>query len=304
MLTQGYLEVLHQVKHLLLGALGEVFGHVHLAHCLAEYAVGNAHGPLPAGLLLGDTAHLCAVEVKIGLIEIVGQGACGTADELGGKIILEDFKVGIFEQFAEAVEERRLLDYDLVLLGYAGRLAESLEVKTRVGLENLSRAHGVVTLHDIAVLDAGPGNCSKLVLNPGGIGCAHCGIVQAGKAEQFAEHVLVALAELCIGRIDIVVAVAHAQAALSQVEHMVLAVHQIGFDIAAEEASLSYQHKFAQAGGEFFLVFYGIQAVEILLQWSRTFSIQAGGIEALLVQVDYFLFGAAGLGGERGHARK
>ena len=55
MVGEGTLEVVHQVEHPLLVALGEILFDIELADCLTEDSVGYGHGPLPAGPLLLDT---------------------------------------------------------------------------------------------------------------------------------------------------------------------------------------------------------------------------------------------------------
>ena len=63
-LAERLLEVLHEIDHLCLRGLREVFGHVHLADSLAEDAVRNLHSPLPARFLLLDAGHLGAEEIE------------------------------------------------------------------------------------------------------------------------------------------------------------------------------------------------------------------------------------------------
>ena len=295
-LAEGDLQILHQVEHLLLGALREELGNVHLADGLAEDAVGHAHGALPARFLLGDAAHLGAEEVEAGGVEVVGQGARGAAEQLTGEVVLEDFDLGVLEELAEALEVGRLLHDDLVQVGGdVHGLAEGLEVEARVGLEDLGGAHRVVELLDVAVLDAGPGELRQLVLDARGVGGALLGVVQAREGEELGEHRLIALAQLGVGRVHVVVAVAHAQAALAQVEDLGLAVHQVGVHAAPEEAALADEVQLAEVRGERLLVRDGVQLVEVLLDRGGTLRVQAGGIKPLLVQVDDFLIHGARL---------
>ena len=70
MLAEGFLEVRHQLLHLCLGCGREILCYVELAQCLAEDAIGDGQGTLPAGTLLLDAGD-GLVEGEGGIVEVV-----------------------------------------------------------------------------------------------------------------------------------------------------------------------------------------------------------------------------------------
>ena len=161
-LAERLLEVLHEIDHLCLRGLREVFGHVHLADCLTEDAVRNLHGPLPARFLLLDAGHLGAEEIA----ERSGRAL----DELAGHIVLEDSEVSSAEIFAESLEERRFADDQFLLVGDSSGLEVEFPVEARVILDEFLGAARVVLSLDIPFLNAGPGVGGEDILDRESIG--------------------------------------------------------------------------------------------------------------------------------------
>ncbi len=124
--------VLHKIKNLCLGGLREIFGHVHLADGLAEYAVRNLHGTFPARFLLCDAGHLRAEEIEGRGVEVIAERSGRALDELAGHIVLEDSEVSSAEIFAESLEERRFADDQFLLVGDSSGLEVEFPVEARV----------------------------------------------------------------------------------------------------------------------------------------------------------------------------
>ena len=240
--------------------------YVHLADSLAEYAVGHAHGAFPAGFLLGDTAHLSAEEVERCIVVVIRQAAGGGSEQAGCQVVLKLSEGGGGEQPAESVEERGLLYDDLVLVGEAEGLEEGCEVESFPAAADLSGAHRVVLFGVIAVLDAGPGYLSETVLYLHGVLRFLCCVFVSAEGEESGQHLSVALVQLRVGRVHVVVAVAHPEAALSEVEYLHLAVHKVSIYSDAEEAALSVLVHLSQLYGQGLLVLGGVDGIEIFLE--------------------------------------
>ena len=154
MLLEGDPQVLHEFLHHLLGRLGEIPLDIHLADSFAEKAIGNCHSPSPTGPLLLDTGHLTAEEIEVCVVEVVAEGRSATADDIRYEIVLEDGDVLFLEVIAESLEEGRLTDDDLGLIGNSSLSEIRSKIESGICLAEILRAHGVVSGFDIPLLNA------------------------------------------------------------------------------------------------------------------------------------------------------
>ena len=76
---KGLLQVFHQLHHTLLAALGEVLLNIQFAYGFTQKAANQAHGTLPAGLLLLNTRDFLT-GLKRTVAEFVRQEARETLD--------------------------------------------------------------------------------------------------------------------------------------------------------------------------------------------------------------------------------
>ncbi len=292
-LAEGHLQVLHEGEHPLLGRLGEVAVDIHLADSLAENSVGDGHGPLPAGLVLLDACHLAGVEIELGCVEVVAQGSASAADEVREQVVLEHLEVGGGHIVAESLEEGRLADDYLLLRGQSAGLEEGREVEAGIGLDYLPGGHGIVELGEVALLLPGPGILGKIILDGHRVVGHRLGILYARKGEDLVKEDAVTLLDGGVLALDIVVAVAYSEAALADVEDLAVTVHEVGFDKDSEEPAFSVEMEFRKGLRKGLLVCNGLDFSYVLLQRSSAFGIEAGRVEALLVEVDYLLLYAA-----------
>ncbi len=302
MLAKGGAEVLHQGNHLLLGALGEVAVYVHFAHGLAQQAVGNAHGALPAGLLLLGTGHLVGEELPAGGVEFVIQGAALALNELGQEVGLEGFEGSLFHQLGQALEEGRLLHNHFVLGGDAGGLAHFVKADARIGLHNFLSGHGVVDSLHVAVCLAGPGNLGQGIFYFQVLGGHFLGAFDAGKAQHFLEEGLVAVVEGLVLGLEVVVAVSHTQAALAQIQNLHIAVGEVCLHTGTKETTFSVEVHLSKKSSEFIFGSHSLNLGDIRLDGLGAQAVAGGGVQGHLVEVGDLLVHRAGLGLHGGHA--
>ena len=302
-LAKGGTQVLHEGDHLLLGSLREIALDIHLADGFAENAVRDAHRPLPTGFLLLGPGHLAAEEVPGSGIEVIAQGSGGMLDKLPEHIVLQDSEVGIGEDVIESFEERRLADDDLLLRGNVPSLEVLVEEYGGIGRNDRLRRHRIVSSLEIPLLDPCPGNLCKLILHGERIRSPVGRIVDPGEREHLLKESLITGFESGTGFFQIVIAVAHAEPALPQIEDLVVAVHQVSFDISAEEAAVTaIVFHFGKLCDKVLLAFNRKDLCDIRLNRLRAEGIAGGGIQRHLVQVGDLLVDGPLLSPHLGHA--
>ena len=240
-------------------------------------------------------------ELPGGGVEVVGQGAALTGDELGEDIGLEGLEVTLLEEFVQAIEVAGLLDDHLILRGNARGGANAAETDLGPAGVDLGGGHRVVDGLHVAVLLAGPEDGGHGVLHLHVLGDDALRVVHAGEGEGLHEEVPVALLEGGVGLEEIVVAVAHAQAALAQVEDLHLAVGEVRLHAGAEEAAFAVEVHLAQEVRQRVLGIDGEDLGDVGLDGLRTQGVPGSGIQGHLIQVGDLLVHGAGLGLERGH---
>ena len=163
MLREGLLEVLHQLRHAGLVLGREVLGHVHFAHGLAQRAVGNRHGALPAGFLLLLARHHLAVEVERSLLELVAQVGGRRIDILRREVVAEFLYRGVLHEVVGGGDGRRGRHDDRLEIADAHGLIVGRPVHGVVGLLEIGPLRGVVLRRNVAQLDVRP----RLLGQPG-----------------------------------------------------------------------------------------------------------------------------------------
>ncbi len=236
MLAQSRLQVLDHFQYALLVALGEVLLDVHLAHGLREYRVGHRHGTLPARTYLLAARHGLAEELEVGHGEILAQVRCRIGDVVCRHVCAQILDGGLFEYAVHVVQCRGLTHDEVVELAYA----QSVEIRTPVDSVvtrlQLFEREGVVSALHVAHLDVGPRLRGYVVLYGNGLCHDRIRIALDACEGQYLFQILgVGRLYGSILLVEVVVAVAHAQAALLDIEYLVVAVGQIGFGIASEE---------------------------------------------------------------------
>ena len=151
-----------QVVHLLLRRGREVAGDVLLAHRLADRALDQADSPLPAGPQLGGAVEGAAVEVEVGLDELVGQVRRRRAQHPGEQPGAPVLDRHLAQDDREVLEERRLAHAALreQLVGLVRGAAEvgdvDVPVEARAERAELGEGLQVVGLLDVAGVGALP----------------------------------------------------------------------------------------------------------------------------------------------------
>ena len=106
-------QVRDQLVHQLLGARREVPGDVLLADRLADHALDQRHAALPAGPQLRGAGQGAAVEVEVGLDEVVGEVRRRRPQDAGQQPRLPVVDVELVQHRRQVLDVRRLADDDL-----------------------------------------------------------------------------------------------------------------------------------------------------------------------------------------------
>ena len=245
-----------------------------------------------------------AEKLPAGGVEIIAQGTAGTADEIRQQISLQALKVAILEDLVQAVEIGRLLDDHFLLGRDAQFLHGQVDVQVRPVLEDLVGRHRVVDRRHVAVLLASPGDLGHRILDSEVLGGQFFGILQTGKFEDLDKEVLVSGLELGVLRVEVVVTVAHAQAALAQVEDLHVAVHQVSVHAAAIETAFTDLVHAAQQAGQVLLGGNGLDLGNVRLDRLGTQLVAGQGVKGHLIEVGDFLVHGAFLGRHLRHLGK
>ena len=285
MLAEGDAEILHEFDHHLLGRLGEVALDVHLADRLAKEAVGNLHCTLPARTLLLRACHLVAEELPGSGVEIIAQGAAGTAHESAEHIGLQGLQVGVAEYLRKGVEVAGLLDDDLVLLRDPRSGKGLVQHQGRPAGEHLGRGHGIVAGSHVTGLLAGPESLRHGIFHGHVLLDHRLRSLYSCKGEDLHEEGLVAVLEGGVLVEEIVVTVTHPEAALAYVEDLAVTVHQVGGDSGRVEAAFSDKVHLAEEDRKFFLRSDSLDLGDVRLYRLGAEGVAGHGVEGHLVEV-------------------
>ena len=233
----GLEQVGHELVHLLLGARREVPLDVLPADGLADGALHERHPTLPAGPQLGGAAEGPAVEVEVGLDEVVGEVRRGGAQHPDQQPRPPGLQRHLVQRDREVREVGRLPDTGLGerRLVAAQVAHPGVPVVRRAQLPELGDGREVVGLLDVAGLGALPvaGGEPGLDLEDGGRGVGGRGVV--GEAEhrgQVGDVLLPDLGELVVAVVRLV---GQPEPALEQVDQVAVGVLRVGVDVGAEQ---------------------------------------------------------------------
>ena len=224
-------------------------------------------------------------ELPLGGVEVVGEGAALTGDELGEDIRLQRLDVGFLEQGVQAVKIAGLRHDDQILGRDIANAADAAETEFGPAGVDLGGGHRIVDGVHVAVLLAAPEDRGHGVLHLEILRGELGGILQTGEGEGLLQESLVAGLELCVGLEEIVITVAHAQAALAQVQDLHVAVGKVRLDAGAEEAAFAVEVHLSKDFSHFVQVRNRLDFGDIGLDGLGAKRVAGGGVEGHPVQV-------------------
>ena len=220
-----------QVFHLGLGARREVTLHIDLAHGVAQGAAHQVDRTTVTRALLGLTTQGAAEEVEIGVLELGRQPAGAVGDEVERHPVLDGLKVGVFQN-GGGLGDGGGLNHDQ-LVHVQAQIGHAFgEVQRRRQLVELGHGHHVVGQGDVAAVFTGP----VRVRDAGFERQDRFGfLLTAFNAGQFENtrnigDIGVAVLLEALAFIEVVVAIAHAQAALEQAQRVHGRIGRVGPD--------------------------------------------------------------------------
>ena len=152
MLAEGRLQVGNELHHLLLGACGEVLGHIFLAESFGKDTVWHGEGALPTGTLLLYAAYNL-LEGEVGVDEVVAEVGGGGAYIGCCHVVAERLYVGVVEHFGHGGIVGGLTYYYGIDVEFL-EVEVALEVDAGVLLHELGNGRGIVLGGDVALLGA------------------------------------------------------------------------------------------------------------------------------------------------------
>ncbi len=261
---------------------------MHLADRFAEDAVRHAHRPLPARFLLLDAGHLPAVEIEGGGIVLIIQRSAGAIDHAAGDIVLQYLQIRLGEIVTEGLEERRLLDDKLLLIGNVANGKIGFPVESGIIRFEPGCAHCIVLRRDVTQPDFAPGMPRERIFDRQRVVRGIDGVVQVGKGEDLFEERPIAIFDGRVRRINVIVAIADPQSALSEVENLGVAVEEVRSYVASEEQVHAPVMKGCDLPYQTLSISHRIDLVQHFPEGGIALRIQFRGVESLLVQ-DYDL---------------
>ena len=194
-----------------------------------------------------------------------------------------------------------LLDDDQVLGRDVAGGADAAETEFGPAGVDLGGRHRIVDGGHVAVLLTAPEDGSHGILHLEVLRGDLSGVLHAGEGEGLLQESLVAGLEFRVGLEEIVVAVAHAQAALAQVEDLHVAVGKVRIDAGVEETAFAVEVHLAEQVGHLIEGFHRLDLSDIRLDRLGAQRVAGGGVEGHPVQVGDLLVHGAGLRLQGGH---
>ena len=213
-------------------------GDVLLADGLAERALHQGDTALPAGPQLRGAVERAAVEVEVGLDEVVGEVRRGGAQHVTEQPVAPVLDGRLVEDLRQVLEVRRLPDAHLGdgLVGAAevGDVGGPVEVRAERG--EVSGGQQVVGLLDVAGLGSLP-----VALGDPGVQRQDGRrrgrrVLVAAELEQPLEVLDVLVADLAELVVAVVGLVGQAEPALGDVEEVAVGLAVVGVDVGPEQA--------------------------------------------------------------------
>ena len=151
-LSEGFLQVMHELKHALLGAFRKIALYIHFADGHSHYVFHCTHGTLPARTVLLGALHRAAVEVERDTAEIIAQGRSGAVDHVEFQIRLEGFERRIGKNFLYLVNRFGLVDAYLIHRRITLTQEEEIPVDTGIIAQQFGVAHLMIVAFHVAQL--------------------------------------------------------------------------------------------------------------------------------------------------------
>ncbi len=234
-LGHGVADVADQGLHLRLGRGGEVQADIFLGQDLAQLTVDQGHAPVPARSVLGLAAQRLAPELEAAVDEGLRQIGAGLIDHVERLPGLQRLYRGVGEHLGDAGDGGVLHQHQGLDVRHLGARQEGGPVDAGGQGRQVRRLGRIVQLVDLAALDRGP----VLLGYPGlegqdvGGGLGRIGPADGRQgAGQIGQIGLALSGEV---RLQIVVAVRQAQAALTQIGRVHVRLLQVLEHVDAEQ---------------------------------------------------------------------
>ena len=151
-LTEGFLQIVHELKHALLGAFGEITLNIHFADGHSQNILYSTHRALPTRAVLLRTLHRAAVEIERDTAEIIAQCRGGAVDHVEFEIRFECFERSIGENLLHLVNGLRLVDTYFGKRGIALILEQHFPINARIIAQEFGVGHLVIIAFHVAQL--------------------------------------------------------------------------------------------------------------------------------------------------------
>ena len=231
-------DVLHELVGGGLGLRREVPLDVDLAEFVRERARREGHAALPPLFLLRSAGERGVVEPEDGVIDLLGQDSAVTAQRADEQLVLEHLERRRLDRPGDAGEGARLVDDQLISLR-ADTIQIGAEIEARRAALELGDRHLVIGLGRIAALDLSPVGAGDFRFEvEDGLGpCGSVGLARESQhLRQEFEILRAVLRDLGV-RLQIIIAVGHADAALSDVQDVLVVLLVIEIDEGRERTA-------------------------------------------------------------------
>ena len=292
-LTQSLYQVLHQRLHAGLSLCGEITLHIQLTQSLAHGALHSARHTLPARTVLLAAAHQLAVELKVGIHEIIAQIASGAADLVPGHVSLHSLHVGIHQHLVHLGEILRLRNVEtLHAIHDAHRLEVTLPVDIRGKSNGLLHSVAVERTLRVAVLKLRIHSLSQTGLESHhhlgqllSLLAAH--LVVTGHSELLGHQLHITLADILVVALvqQVVVAVTKTQTTLVRPCNAHLGVILVGLAEHTEQHRVATLVHLQQLGPHILAGLHAVDLLKIRHQRGDTLLLQADAVHADVVHL-------------------
>ena len=295
-LTQSFLEVIHQLLHLLLGVGGEELLDIELAYGLAQHGVGHIERVFPARHLHLLARHGTAVHVEVGVGKRITQVGRSGIHILEDQILPHVLYFERFHHLVDFCQRLGLENAHLVELAdiQTGKILAPVDVGI-IGPE-LIQAHYIVELAIVTGLFTGHGHACQGRFNVHHALGSLLGIslLVADELEQLLDVIDIGIAHLGgIGVVfQVVVAVTHAQATLHEIHHVGVRVLKVGHDCRVEEWRCDAGMLVGDCGHEL-VTSERLVLVDAGLEGRHAFLVEAHTVHTHGIEVTHLLLDAA-----------
>ena len=290
-LSEGHLQVAHQLRHAFLGGSGEVLLDIQLTYSLAECSFCGTDGTLPARTVFLLARHDCSEEGKVLGTHLIVEEAGGGIDELPADIILQDGQIGLCPQFLHGLDEFGLTYADF--LHSLGAMDTEVEAPVDAWEGDFQGivGHLMIVLFVVAEFCAAAGGLGELCLEgkDGVHASGNCCLVvlQFAVFEQTCHILLISLTDRGRGGVgvEVVVFLPHDQSRLPDLHQVHGAVLDVGIDIEAEESVDALSLQAGVQAEQLFLVEAFLNALQILADWFCVLCIEAYRVHSAVVHL-------------------